>query len=74
MQCVSEVPTNLLLDDDLIDEAKRVGGHRTKREAVTAALREYVRHSRQAAVLELFDQIPYDPSYDYKAERQRRSV
>lgn len=62
------------MDDDLVDEAKRLGGHRTKRGAVTAALKEYVRRSRQAVALDLFDQIPCDPSYDYKAERQRRSV
>ena len=66
--------TNLLLDDDLVDEAKRLGGHRTKQEAVTAALKEYVRRSKQEAALKLFDQVPYDPSYDYKAERQRRSL
>ena len=71
---VNEVLTNLLLDDDLVDEAKRLGRHRTRQEAVTAALKEYVRRSKQAAALDLFDQIPYDPSYDYKAERQRRSV
>ena len=64
---------NLLVDDDLVDEAKRVEGRSAKREAVTAALKEYVRRSKQAAALDLFDQVPYDPSYDYKAERQRRN-
>ena len=65
------MPTNLLLDDDLINEAKRMGGYRTKREAVTAALNEYVQKRKQAAVLDLFGQVPYDAEYDYKAERQR---
>src|SRR5271165_371237 len=37
------MPTNLALDDKLIDEARRIGGHATKKEAVTAALDEYVR-------------------------------
>lgn len=31
--------TNLALDDRLIDEARAVGGHKTEKEAVTAALR-----------------------------------
>ena len=30
--------TNLDISDELINEAKGLGGHRTKKEAVTAAL------------------------------------
>jgi Arc/MetJ family transcription regulator len=67
------VPTNLALDDKLIDAARRVGGHKTKREAVTAALEEYVQYRRQLRVLELAGTIDYDPAYDYKAERRRKS-
>jgi Arc/MetJ family transcription regulator len=36
------MPTNLALDDALIDEARRIGNHKTKKEAVTAALDEYI--------------------------------
>ncbi|MGH9415075.1 MAG: type II toxin-antitoxin system VapB family antitoxin [Terriglobales bacterium] len=64
--------TNLHLDDKLIDEARRVGGHRTKRETVTAALREYVRQHRVKELLELAGTIDFDPKYKYKRERQRR--
>ena len=62
--------TNLALDDALIEAAVRAGGHRTKREAVTAALVEYVRHRQQLEALRLAGQIDYDPAYDYKAERR----
>ena len=31
------MPTNLAIDDRLLEEAQKVGGHRTKRETVTAA-------------------------------------
>lgn len=65
------VATNLALDDELINEAKRLGAHKTKREAVTVALREYVQRRRQARLLDLFGTIPYDQDYDYKAERHR---
>ena len=34
------MPTNLAIDDKLIEEARRVGGHGTKKQAVTAALDE----------------------------------
>ncbi|HEY4595130.1 MAG TPA: type II toxin-antitoxin system VapB family antitoxin, partial [Thermoanaerobaculia bacterium] len=35
-----DMATNLALDDSLIEEAVKVGNHRTKKEAVTAALQE----------------------------------
>ena len=63
--------TNLALDDELIDEAKRLGAHKTKRETVTVALREYIQRRRQARIVDLFGTIPYDQDYDYKAERRR---
>jgi len=63
--------TNLALDDHLIEEARRVGKHRTKKEAVNAALDEYVRRRRQVRILEAFGTFSVDPGYNYKAERQR---
>jgi Arc/MetJ family transcription regulator len=63
--------TNLALDDKLIDEAVKAGNHRTKREAVTAALLEYVKLKRRLGLLEMVGQVEYDPDYDYKAERRR---
>lgn len=65
------MPTNLALDDRLIERARRVGRHKTKKEAVTAALDEYVRRWRQWRLLARFGTITYDPRYDYKAERRR---
>jgi len=62
--------TNLALDDQLIDEARSIGQHATKREAVTAALKEYMDRRKQVKILELAGTIDYDPSYDYKKTRQ----
>ena len=64
--------TNLAIGDRLIDEARVAGGHKTKKEAVTAALREYVKRRKQRQILELVGQIPYDPAYDYRAARRRK--
>ena len=64
--------TNLALDDRLIEAARRVGRHRTKKEAVTAALEEYVRQRRRLRVLDLFGTVEFDDDYDYKAERRRQ--
>jgi Arc/MetJ family transcription regulator len=63
--------TNLNLDDKLIEQARRMGDHKTKRDAVNAALREYIQRRRQLRILELAGKIDYDPNYDYKAERRR---
>jgi Arc/MetJ family transcription regulator len=65
------MPTNLALDDKLVEEARRTGGHKTKREAVNAALDEYVRHRKQLRLIEAFGSFDCDPEYDYKAERSR---
>lgn len=62
--------TNLALDDNLIEEARRIGDHKTKKEAVTAALDEYIRRRKQLQILDLFGTIDFDPDYDYKKMRQ----
>ena len=64
------MPTNLALDDKLIDEARRIGGHATKKEAVTAALNEYIRRRKQMEILEHFGAVDFDPHYDYKKLRR----
>ena len=64
--------TNLALDDKLVEEAKRLGKHRTKREAVNEAIAEYVARRKRRKVLDLFGKMDWDPDYDYKAERRRR--
>jgi Bacterial antitoxin of type II TA system, VapB len=64
--------TNLAIDDQLITEAKKLGGHRTKKDAVNAALDEYVRRRKQQKVVSLFGTIDFDEKYDYKRERKRK--
>ncbi len=64
--------TNLALDDALIEEARRIGGHRTKKAVVTEALKEYVQRRRQLRILDLFNTIDYDTDFDYKIQRKRQ--
>ena len=63
--------TNLALDDRLIVSAQKAGGHKTKRAAVTEALREYIQHKNQLKVLDFFGQVRYDPRFNYKLQRRR---
>jgi Arc/MetJ family transcription regulator len=63
--------TNLAIDDQLLDEALRVGGHRTKKDTVTEALEEYIQRRKQARILDLFGKVEFDPKYDYKRQRRR---
>jgi hypothetical protein len=61
--------TNLAIDDRLIEEAKLVGKHRTKKDAVTEALLEYIQRRKQSEILKIFHSIDYDPDFDYKKQR-----
>lgn len=63
--------TNLDISPKLIEEACRIGKHRSKKNAVTEALKEYIRSRKQMRILELAGQIDFDPRYDYKKERRR---
>ena len=63
--------TNVAIDDRLLEEARSIGGHRTKKATVTEALREYIQRRKQARILELFETVEFDPRYDYKKQRRR---
>ncbi len=62
--------TNLAIDDKLIEEALKIGGHKTKKSVVTEALEQYVQRHKQLKLLEMFNAIDFDPDYDYKKQRQ----
>lgn len=64
--------TNIEIDNTLVTKAMKLGGIRTKREAVNKALAEYVQRREQLGVLDLFGTVDYDPDYDYKAQRARK--
>jgi len=66
------MPTNLAIDDQLIEQARQIGRHKTTKEAVTAALSEYIAHRKRLEILSLFGTIDFDPKYDYKSERRKK--
>jgi Arc/MetJ family transcription regulator len=63
--------TNLALDDRLIEQARTLGRHKSKKDAVTAALRQYVRLGRAGELVDMAGKVEYFDSYDYKVARKR---
>jgi len=62
--------TNIELDEKLLTKAMRLGGMRTKKEAVNQALSEYVSRREQLKVLDFFGKVELAPDYDYKKQRK----
>jgi hypothetical protein len=66
------MPTNLAIDDHLLEKAKIIGKHRTKKGVVTEALQEYIQRRRQLEITNLFGKVEYDNEYDYKQQRKQK--
>ena len=61
--------TNIVLDDDLVREAKKLTGIKTKRALVDEALRQLVRSRKAPSLLDLKGTIRFADGYDYKKLR-----
>ena len=62
--------TNIVLDDDLVEEAERLTGIKTKRALVREGLRALIATKRRRSLLELAGKVTLAPGYDYKARRE----
>jgi Bacterial antitoxin of type II TA system, VapB len=58
-------------DDNLIEEARRIGQHKTKKEAVTQAPSENIAQCKRLEIISAFGTVDFDPKYTYKADRER---
>jgi len=65
--------TNLKLDDRLLEQAVKLGQFKSKRDAVNAALAEFVHRRQRPRILNLAGKIDFDPDWDYKRMRRGRS-
>jgi Arc/MetJ family transcription regulator len=63
--------TNLAIDDALLDKALEIGGYKSKKDTVNAALEEFIRRRNAKELIKLFGTVEYDPAYDYKQMRSR---
>jgi Arc/MetJ family transcription regulator len=66
------MPTNLAIDDQLLEQARTVGGYRTKKQTVNEALREFIERRQRLELVKLFGKVEYDRRFDYKKERRTR--
>lgn len=64
--------TNVVLDDELVREAFRLTGVRTKRELIHTALQELVRVRRKKDLTELAGRIRFRKDFDHKSLRAMR--
>lgn len=60
-------------DHQLMEKAMRLGKHRSRNEALLAALEHYVVRLEQFRILGSFGTVKFNPAYDYKSARRRRS-
>ncbi len=68
--------TNLGIDDKLLVKALQISGSKTKKDTVNLALLEFIQRREKEKVIDLFNTINYDESYNYKDERrdERRRI
>ncbi len=64
--------TNLAINDKLLEEARRVGKLRTKKETVTKALEEFIERRRQRRILKALGTFRFRENWDYKQDRLDR--
>ena len=65
--------TNIVLDDQLVQEALALSQIKTKRELIHQALKEFVEHRKRLNIRELKGAGDIRGDYDYKALRADRS-
>lgn len=65
--------TNVVLDDDLVDEAMRLTGIETKRELIDHALRLLVDTRKRSSLLALRGKIRFARGYDHRALREEHA-
>jgi Arc/MetJ family transcription regulator len=66
------MPTNLQIDDRLLNKARKIGGFRTKKDTVNQALTEFLRRREQRAIGDLFGTVDFSPDFDHKKLRANR--
>lgn len=62
--------TNLKIDDELLEEALRIGGFKTKKDTVNEALKLLIKQQKQLEVLNYESAFEELDDFDHKAFRK----
>ncbi|MDM8568717.1 type II toxin-antitoxin system VapB family antitoxin [Thiotrichales bacterium HSG1] len=62
-----------LTDEDLLEQAKQLGGHKTQQETIHEALKEYIRWRKQMESIQHFGTIDFDPEFLAEIEQRSKS-
>ena len=63
--------TNIEIDDDVLREAQRIAGTRTKRDTVDFALRELIARHRRLGILELRGKVRWEGDLEVSRRARR---
>ncbi len=66
------MPTNLAIDDALLEKALRIGGLPSKRATVDEALKEFIARRKRLGAVKAVGTIEFVRGFDYKTDRKRR--
>lgn len=66
--------TTLSIKEDLLEEAKKVSGAKTKKEAVEMALEEFVMRKKSKKLIELEGKIELASTLDEFLKRRKKDV
>jgi Arc/MetJ family transcription regulator len=64
--------TNLAIDQKLLDSALNIGGLKTQKETVTAALKEFVQRRKQLDIIQMAGTIDFDDDWDPRKIRGKK--
>jgi hypothetical protein len=65
------MPTSVKLNGKMVEQAVKLGGFKSKQQALNAALKEFVERHNRLQILELAGKIDFDPEWDYKKLRAK---
>jgi len=64
--------TNIVLDDEIVEEAFRYSKSKTKKDLIREALIEYVEIKKKKNLLDLRGKIKFADGYDHKQLRKNK--
>ena len=64
--------TNIVIDDELLNEAFSVSNAKTKKDLIHVALKEFIRLKKRRDLAELAGTVRFHKNYDHKKLRKLR--